>query len=248
MLTFVTSIDVPVPGDVNLLGALPGPGTIYLESYDTTNEHYAQVALTWDGTLLARGDDRSPLTPPPGIIRPRSAWATMELNFAGSRHRGLRGAERIDELAHPMPMPERLWLSTYLGLGIPPPMILGWIESYSLAEAEISRGLFCVCRRLRAAYTLTEKRSLEDGQQIDYDSASLYIAHLFRPGKQEDLPIAELAQQLPGADLRRPMDCMTIGEHLLVADGGDNQHPARLHRWLMERDDTHTRQRQKLYG
>jgi hypothetical protein len=171
----------------------------------------------------------------------------MALNFAGARHRGIRAEERIDELAHPMTLPEKMQVAAHLGLAIPAPMILGWIESYSLAEATLSKGVFCVCRRLRIAYALPQKARDADGATIDYDSAPLHLAHFYLPNAHEDMPLDGLLRQLPDAALHRPMDCMVVGGHLLVADGGDADHSARLHLWAITTGDADERERRKLY-
>lgn len=242
-LRFVGTIALDGDGDCALLGALPDVSCVYVELYDTEHEHVVQVGVTPTGEIVARGDEATPLQPPPGVVRPRSAWTTMVLNFAGARHRGIRAEERVDELAHPMTLPEKMRVAAHLKLNIPAPMVLGWIESYSLAEATISKGVFCVCRRLRIAFALPQ-RALD----ADYDSAPLLLAHLFFANGHEDLALDDLLHQLPDATLHRPMDCMVAGGHLLVADGGGTGHPATLHLWEIAAPNVDAQEQHKLYG
>jgi hypothetical protein len=247
-LRFVRTITLAGHGDCAILGALPDMSRIYLELYDTANEHVEQIGITQTGEIVAQGDQGVPLEPPPGVVRPRSAWTTMALNFAGARHRGIRAEERVDELAHPMSLPEKMQVAAHLKLEIPAPMILGWIESYSLAEATLNKGVFCVCRRLRIAFALPQKSHDTDGAPIDYDSAPLLLAHLYFANRHEDLPLADLLRHLPDATLHRPMDCMVVGGHLLVADGGDADQPARLHLWAISDDKSDTQERETSYA
>jgi hypothetical protein len=245
-LSYVKSLKLSGDGDCALLGALPDLNEIYLELYDAAHMEVEQIGITFEGDVFARGEEETPLEPPPNLIRPRSAWTTMALNFAGARHRGLRTEARIDEMAHPMSIEEKMAISKHLKLDLPAPMILGCIESYALAEATLSRGVYCVCRRLRIAYALPTVRHDDDGDAYNYESVPLYLTHVFNALDHEETPLHKLLSALPEAPLYRPMDCMTAGNHLLVADGGSADHPPQLHLWALPPNEDD--ELKKIYG
>ncbi len=247
MPTFVKSLPLPFVGDCSLLGAAPDLEVVYVEMYGANHESFEQIGVTLAGDIVVRGDETTPLEPTPGLVRPRSAWMTMALNFAGARHRGIRAEERIDDLAHPLTVPEKMQIATLLRLSVPAPMILGWIESYALAEAQLSRGVYCVCRRLRIAYALSQPGRDHEGSPIDYDSAVLYIAHIYQPHEPDNPHLSDLLRQFGDAPLRRPTDCMVAGRHLLIVDSGDDDQPAHLHLWALTPDDADAREQRKLY-
>jgi hypothetical protein len=257
--TFHHLISMPLKhnGDCSLLG-IAADFTVYVEEVYSEDAWVAQHALKLDGTMIFSQDEeggantaiQSP-TLPPDMVKPRTCWQTMNLNFAGPRRRGLQGPDHLLDMLHPLPVQEKFALVKRLGLKIPPPLLLGLAESYVLAEAELMPGLYFVCRRIRLAIGLTQEQIDEEGLPYDYDTLALYAAHLYNPGADEELALSEALADLPGVELRRPMDCLYYENHLFVADGGDDQRPSTIHVWQVELPSRETPDEalaRKLYG
>lgn len=240
-LTYLHSLPLRHPGDCNLLGVTPDM-IIYVEETYGAEGWVAQHALKTDGTMLDTVDeeggrltDLQPLELPESIQRPRSGWHTMKLNFGGARHRGMSAVERISDIVHPLSPPEKTLLIDHFDLAIMPPLLLGLAESYVLAEAQLVQpDVYVVCRRLRAAYRLSEPQHDEDKQLYDYDSSILHVAHIHHNSQHAQPPLGEMLQSLPGTVLKRPMDCLIAQKHLFIAEGGHGDEPSQLHIWHIE--------------
>lgn len=201
-------------------------GVLYIaETYGTDDYlayHRIQAA---DGTFLETRDEAEgrqvisrPKLPPDALKTAPVQHSTL-LNFTGPRYRGQRETDRIGDVVQQLTMQEKMALVERLQLGIMPPMLLGLAESVVLSEAVLSTGQFVVCRRLRFAYLLSETHYDDDGSPYDYDSKSLHTAHTYTP--DDDAPsITQALDGLPGATLHQPMDCLTVGNHLYIADSG----------------------------
>jgi hypothetical protein len=226
----VSTFDLQHNSDCSLLG-IARDGSIYIE------EMYGDGLLSQadyrpDGTLIActdEGDDERtfrPLPLPADLSRPRAAVHALDLNYSGPRHRGVRGMENTPDLMQALSIQDRMALAARLPVA--PPTLFGLAESTVLAEAPIAPDLFIVCRRIRVAYVLEEKRDA-DNLPYDYDTAVLYIAHRYQPGQDEAALFQALDAALPG--LARPMDCLRTGEYLILADGGEGERRSRVHVW-----------------
>jgi len=254
-LIYLTSIALQHADDCCLLGVQPDL-TLYSEEIYGAEGMLAQAVHTIDGKLIQSVDEgkghTAPLALPDDLARPRTAWHTMALNFAGARQRGIRANEQIDALVQPLSVEEKMLLAEKLGLQVPFPLILGLAESYALAEAPIAPHMYCVCRRLRVAFALPAPQQDEDGFTYDYDTLPFYIAHLYTLGETHTKPLAEWMSDLQGAQLHRPMDCLVAFGHLFVADGGTGEHASAVHVWRIESRDTNDEPAenrwQKLYG
>jgi hypothetical protein len=245
LLTYINTFPVPLSGECRLLG-IDDARAVWIEAY-SEQEGVQSCCLSFDGETRHPANSGRSTLQPPALHRPRSAWQTMRLNFAGARHRGERARDLVDQMAHPLTPGERdLLIKTY-GIAVPPPLLIGWIESYALAEAQIAPHVFCVCRRLRAAYGLLTPQAESDGTLCNYDSAVIHVAHLY----PVDAPIDELIGHLPGAMLLRPLDCQAFDRHLFILDGGSDANAPALHLWQIEAEadlDEDTREQRKLYG
>lgn len=210
--------------------------TIYVEEeYDGW---IAQHAIRPDGTFLASQDeDHGQKVPdhwlqlPPTAHRPTPPRATLRLNFSGPRHRGLREDERIAEAVRPLSIESRMFIAQRISLPVMPPLLLGLAESYVLAETLFTApDVYLVCRRLRLAYALPARTG-----DYDYDTLEVYAAHFYNCSTDDrELPAEQVFTAWPGVTPRRPMDCMIHDNHLLVADGGTNEHPSAIHVWQIE--------------
>ncbi|MFO7321831.1 MAG: hypothetical protein DIU68_008875 [Chloroflexota bacterium] len=256
-LEYRHSIPLRHGGDCTLLGIGPGP-TLYAEEFYGPGL-MAQYAFHADGTLIAcvdegdaSGADIRPLELPPDLVRSQPGWHTMSLNFAGPRHRGLAGPERLLDIVQPLSLQDKIHLIERFGLELTPVQLLGLAESYVLAEAPLMfPDVFVIARRIRVAFRMDEVREDEDGQPYDYDSVALYLAEIIdrRIERPQWLPEGEAT--LPGVQLHRPMDCIVSGNLLVIADGGEESRASQLHLWNITRpeparpDDELLR---KLYG
>lgn len=254
-LDYQASLPLVGKGDCSLIGVSPDL-TLFVEEIDAEGL-VAQQAMRLDGTVLARVDeaegDAKPLPLPPELSRPQTVWHTMSLNFAGPRHRGLRGPERVFELVRGINMQDKMALIQRFNLPVTPPMILGLAESYVLAEAPLLYpNVFVVCRRARIAYALAEEQLDADQQPYDYDTLVVYTAHIFDRTRDSDVLLTEPHESFPDVTLRRPMDCMIAHHHLFIADGGDDDHPNAVHIWQIheppQADDKGDPIIKRLYG
>jgi hypothetical protein len=239
-----TSLPLDHNGDCNLLGATPDL-TLYVEETYGEGDWFAQHALRLEGTRLASVDEAdgtnpgaTPLVLPGNLVKPQRAHHTRSLNFSGPRYRGLQETERIRDMVAPLTVQDKIALVKQLYLALPPPMLLGLVESTVLAEAElIHQQVFVVCRRLRLGYALMQPQMDDDRQPYDYDSLVIYAAHLYDI-TQTDEPEFGLAMALTGIggiDLYQPMDCLIVADHLFIADGGGMERLNTIHIWKIDR-------------
>ena len=225
-VTHVTTLPLKHEGDCSLLGMTPDK-TLYVEEVYGENGWIAQHELLPDGTFARSIDEQDgtneiehPLELPNVIAKPKTGWHTMALNFAGPRHRGLRGPERPLDLVRPLSIDEKMALIAKFKLDLIPPLLLGIAESYVLAEAELRRpDLYFVCRRVRLAIALPETRLDEDNQPYDYETHVIYLAHFY--DCEQEPRFIDLLSDLTRRPAHRPMDCLLLDEHLCIADGGE---------------------------
>ncbi len=255
-VSHLTILPLQHHGDCSLLGVTP-EGAIYAEEVYGAEGWVAQHELRLDGTFVRSVDevhgttgDIRPLDLPERIVKAKTCWRTMPLNFAGPRHRGLREPERIADLVRPLSIQEKMAVIGKHKLDLLPPHLLGIAESYVLAESEIIRpNLYFVCRRIRLAYILPEPASDADGQPYDYDTQVIYVAH-FHDCDGEEV-FADLLSDVTTVPLYRPMDCVLAGDKLYIADGGAQDRLSAIHVWTLELPELQTEEeklRKKLYG
>jgi hypothetical protein len=172
-----------------------------------------------------RATGLKPLSIAPEAVVPRRGWDTMGLNFAGARRHGLREEDRLLDVVQSLRPGDRFALAEHLRL--PAPTLLGIAESYVLAEAPLTGPTdWLVCRRLRIAHAV-ERQTGADGLPFDYDTRELLLLH--RCDTQAELPPLEaLLADAAGTGLRRPMDCVRLGDRLIVAEGGYNAVPGAI--------------------
>lgn len=210
-------------GDVCLLAATES--SVWVEEL-YGDGWLAQHRLEFDGAFSAsvdedegRAADLSPLPIPPGAIRPQRAWSALSLNHAGPRRRGLREEDRLLDLLPALPIADKLALAAYLGL--PTPSVLGLTESFVLAESPLTDPAdLLVCRRLRAAVVVPRQIG-PDGLPFDYDTVEFHVLHPWTAAAEAPTLDTILAG-LPGVPLVRPMDCLRLGNRLIVAEGGES--------------------------
>lgn len=254
------SVDLHHAGDCSILG-IGENGTVYAEELYGDDGWLAQHKIAPDGTIQTSVDEQEgralpfiPLALPTQLIAPSRVWNTMSLNYAGPRHRGLRGLERVDELVRSLSINEKMAMISRLGLTIPPPMLIGLAESYVISEAQVIHpDWYIVCRRVRFAVALGEERTDRDGLPYDYDTRVLYVAHPFNRGEDEIRPTHGLLDEFFGLTLHRPMDCALVGERLYIGDGGDRDtgRISRIHILKIDRPEPPSPDElwhKKLYG
>jgi hypothetical protein len=254
-LEFLHTITLKHGGDCSLIGVTPDL-TLYVE--EVYGEGWlAQHALNLNGDILQSLDEdegrqthESGLELPDDGERPQTGWHTMKLNFAGPRHRGMRGAERLLDVVRGLSVQEKMAAIERLKLEIPLPLLFGLAESYVLAEAPVDEpNLYIICRRLRLAYGLPQEQLDGDGQPYDYDTQVVYATHFYDRSQELDPPLDDVLAGLPGASLHRPMDCQIAGGHLFVADGGGETCLNAVHIWRIELPPRKRKTlEQKLYG
>ncbi|MFN8527839.1 MAG: hypothetical protein U0670_04430 [Anaerolineae bacterium] len=254
------TVDLHHQGDCSILGIL-ADGALYAEEIYGDDCWMAQHFVDSSGVIQSSVDEAdghdAPITPlaiPDSAVKPARVWHTMNLNFAGPRHRGLRGPEHLDALVKTIPIAEKPALIQLLGLSVPPPMLLGMAESYVLSEAQvIAPDWFIVCRRIRFAYALPTEQIDADGMPYDYDTRVLYAAHVYHRGDEEESFLAGLTDSPFAPDLIRPMDCAIVGDRLYIGNGGSMESgvPSRIHIWSLERPEPPSPDEawlKKLYG
>lgn len=235
---YLGSLALAHDGDCALLGITPEL-VVYVEESYGDDGWVAQHALRLDGTVLAQMDEQNgqlegaqTLPLPADLIAPVPPRHTLTLNFSGPRWRGQRATDRIDEMVYPLPLADRVRLVERLGLGLPPPLLLGIAESRVLAETALSPGNWLVCRRVRLAYALPKQRHNSDGLPYDFDTLPLHLVHTWTASDDSaDLLPDTVFSGLPGVTLRRPLDCLAAYGHVVVADGGISEHCAAVHAW-----------------
>ncbi len=239
---YLTSLPLAHTGDCRLLG-VSSDLMVYAEEVYGDDGWMAQHALRLDGTLAALVDEDNgnntaiqPIALPDDLAKPKTGWHTMDLNFMGARHRGIRQLERIADVAQPLSLEDKALVAERLN--VPPPTILGLAESYVLAEIELVHpNLFLVCRRLRVVYALQEEQTDAQHEAYDYDSRVLYAAHLYDRSQDVRPTLRESLAALAGVPLQRPMDCLLAYNHLFVADGGEGERVSQVHVWRVENSD-----------
>lgn len=240
-LTYKIGIPLKYNEDCNLLGVTPDL-KLYIEEIYSHDAWIAQHIYQLDGSHLAIIDEDfgkntslSPLQLPANLVRPKPGWHTMDLNFTGPRHRGLRGPERIADMVKPLSIQSKIALVERFGLPVSPPLILGLAESYVISEIELIRPhLYFVCRRLRVAYALPQSEIDSEGETYDYDTQVIYLAHFYDKNQTFDPQIEDLIDPFPGINLVRPMDCLFYENHLFIADGGNTNAKSTIHVWEID--------------
>jgi len=231
------------PGAPSLIGATQD-GQVLVEEIYGDEGWLAQGHYDRDGTLLRSVDEDhgrchliEQLPLPADLTPPARGWHTMRLNFAGPRHRGNRELERVDSMVQPLSIAEKIAIGQYISGSLTPMKLIGLAESYVLAECQIvPPSLFVVCRRLRYAYAI-DPQSVTDGEAtIDYDTRIVHIMQLIDLKDDAEGPISDHLGQFAGVDLKRPMDCLLVGNRLFVADGGDPAlgRLAHIHIWRVD--------------
>jgi len=243
------SIPLKHSGECSLLG-VDSDGKIYVEERYTDAYWGAQHLISPDGKFLHTEDEEggantnvTPLAIPADARKPQPGWHTNQLNFSGSRHRGLREPERITNTVQSIPMPLKMRLVERLNLNIMPPLLLGLAESYVMSEVELIRPhTYLICRRMRFAYALPEPKTDDAGQQYDYDTAILHIAQIYHKGDDHLTDLADHLDGLEGTPLNHPMDCLIQQDRLYIADSGLGTTPNYIHIWQInyrsDDDDT----------
>lgn len=254
-ISHMTTLTLKHHGDCSLIGVTPDR-TIYAEEVYGDAGWVAQHRLAFDGSISASVDegdgagDLQPLALPENIVKPRTGWQTMPLNFAGARHRGMREAERTLDMVQTLSIEEKMLLVERLKLDILPPQLLGIADSYVLAEAQVIRpALYFVCRRIRLVIALPEARLDDEGLPYDYDTCVMYVAHFY--DSAEELRFRDCLADLSAVPLRRPMDCLLMDDLLFIADGGDSDRPSAIHVWRLELPEVlsdEEKLRRKIYG
>lgn len=242
-LSYLTSFDLKYREDCNFLG-ITADKTIYVEEIYSEDSWLAQHAITFDGTYQASVDEDYgenehpiPLSTDEIIARPQPGWHCMSLNFAGSRHRGMRTTERIMDTVQPLSIHAKMQIIDLLKLDLAPPMLLGIAESYVIAEAELSRpNLYMICRRFRLAYALSEEKLDAENNPYDYDTLVIYVAHTYDRELGIDPALEDILSGEFGKKLNRPMDCLHYNDHLFIADGGAEDRKSAIHIWKVERE------------
>lgn len=225
--SLVRRVMLPHEGDVSLL-ALSENRLWVEEMYG--DQWMAQHCLDLDGGIIAsadedegRGVNLRPLALPADALTPRRAWAAMRLNYAGSRHRGLREEDRLSDVLHAVSVADKFALAAWLN--ITPPAVLGVAESYVLAECPLAApDDLLLCRRLRVAVAVPRQTG-DDGLPYDYETRTTFVLQRWLAGDDEPALEGALAG-LDGVPLRRPMDCLRRGDRLYVAEGGETGQPA----------------------
>lgn len=204
-------------------------GQVAIEEY--YDDWLAQYVFDDEGNLVALCDEDEGRTidPPPIpdhdlFIAPPSVDRAAVLNHVGARWQGLREEDRIADMAAPLSIAEKMVLGR---LGIPSP-IVGLVESYVLAEAQVTDALSVVIRRLRVAFAVPTNLD-ENGDAYDYDSIPIYIAQWFNR-HSDSAPLDQGVIALG----TRPMDAQCDGHRLFIADGGEYPRSGALHIYEIE--------------
>lgn len=237
-LHYKTTLNLLYTGDCSLLG-VSDDLTVYVEEIYTEDCWIAQHAISPDGQFLASMDEQggantkvTPLHLPANIAKPHSGWHTMNLNYLGPRHRGMRIAERILDMLKPISIHEKMALVKRMMPNMPVGSILGLAESFVVAEARFAHPhVYMVCRRVRVAYALPEPKISTDNHPYDYDTMVFYITHPYDKSDTDDVLLDMAFNSLPEVTFLRPMDCLIAHNHLYIADGGQDDAVSRVHIW-----------------
>ncbi|MFW5709388.1 MAG: hypothetical protein ACOCX5_04115, partial [Chloroflexota bacterium] len=65
----------------------------------------------------------------------------------------------------------------------------------------------------------------------DYDSVTLYVAHLVDMDQPEPPPLTEILDGFPGVSLRQPEDCVVVNQNLIISESGGTLHKNAVHIW-----------------
>lgn len=219
--------------DCELIGILPDM-TLYVREY---HEEDATVHVLDSSGHLRQSFSEADFTDrglrPANLTKPAAPRFSAALNYAGPRHRGMREAERVQDIVKPLTVQTKMQVIQHLNLDITPMALLGIAESYVLAEALIEHGQPCmVCRRIRLAYALPAIQFDAENQPYDYDTIALYSAHLYDyTAAESELAPEQVLSGLPGVRLHYPMDCLIYNQHLFIAESGHQVHTSAVHTW-----------------
>lgn len=209
-------------------------GTLYLDEVYGDEDWLARYALRPTRVFECIGDEndgtasRTSIPPlPASIHRPHPPRLPSGFEFGGSRIRGLRAEERIQDLVHPLTAAEKIALASRLRLNLPPPAILGLAERIVRGAAVLPTGGWIACVGMRIAYGLMSPRLGPNGDRIDYDSLWINILMGDTPTDEPDL-VDVLSSPLAAATTN-PVDCCLQGSQLYVVEGGINEQPGVLH-------------------
>ena len=210
-----------------LLGIGPDQDVYAEELHDDLAAHYH---FDRQGQLMERieEDPTSGITLPrahlpAGTIEPTPVRVAHPLNFGPELVDTSLDMELMRSLVHQLSLPERLFLQTagLLPVEVPPPAILGILDSRVTSEAEIEPGQFAVCRRLRVAYRPPASPVAgSDRYQLCTFAVlqSLDLAELDQPLTETLLPATVL-----GIELMWPTDVIAAGNQLYVADSANGR-------------------------
>ena len=115
-VTHVTTLPLKHDGDCSLLGVTPDRthlrrGSLRRRRLDCAARAPARRHVRAVDRRSRRHERHlQPLDLPPSIVKPKTGWHTMALNFAGPRHRGLREPERMLDLVRTLGIEEKLAL------------------------------------------------------------------------------------------------------------------------------------------
>lgn len=240
---FIRSIRLLHSGDAALLG-LDDARRLYTEEYFGEDGLLAQAAWSDTGELLrcvdesqADGQPIQALELPEGsLLKPGRGWNTVRLNHAGARHRGLRETDRIADTTLSLSVPEKMLLAAYIPQAGSPMSLIGIAESYVMSEAQLTRTVYLVCRRLRIAYALPGRVMADDGLPCDYETAVLHVVHLVDLADDKPVPAEDWFGLLPAPTLYRPTECIVDRERgeLWIAESGDGTRPAQAHLYRID--------------
>lgn len=232
------SFPLHYPGECSLIGFTPADATLYVEEIHGEQGWAAHTLYGLDGRIVHTIDESSgdtdPLPLPAESIKPDRVWQTMALNFSGPRHQGLRVLERIDDTVRPLTLPEKMKLAAHLRLAVPAPVLLGLAESYILTEALIEPpALYVVCRRLRIAHALPQRIRDAEGNEYDYVTHVLHVAHIVDLNDEHEIALSDMLDDFGGVTLHHPVDCLYHDGLLIIVENGStaDARPGHVHLW-----------------
>lgn len=211
-LSDVARVGLPLMGEAALLGVTPA-GVVYVEAYSDDQDE----AAVW---RVSANDEpvHAPLTDlPQRFISPVRHDAAEMLHFVGARWRGLRDEDRVASLVQPLSIAAKMTLIARLSLDVMPPMLLGVLESRVRSVCEVADALL-VCRTVRLALALPDKRLDEYGAPYDYDSLALNIFHPFDAATLDAPELVDCIEYTRAMQLVYPLDCVAHDEYVYILD------------------------------
>ncbi len=234
---YIQSSHLAHNADCELLGIQPDM-TLYMREYHEDDE--ATIHLMNIESAVTKSWDENDVSAqnalPADLIQPTQPRFSTALNYAGPRHRGMREAERVMDIVKPLTIQTKMQVIQHLNMSIMPMALLGIAESSVLAEALLEQpGLCMVCRRIRLAYALPQIQIDAEKQPYDYDTITLYSAHIYDYAAHEsEIAPDQVLSGLPGVTLKCPMDCLIYNHHLFISESGTTDYPAAVHVWRIQ--------------